>query len=297
MASNPEIVDGTTGEVIVATPPDALTEFGQDQFGIERAKAVANQLDSIIREKGLAVNIQGNEHLRVEAWCACASLCGVSPRTEWTRRVPEEGAIEGYVARVEVVQIATGQVIGAAEAGCFADEEEYSRKSKEWYQRWVKHDKPVQHAILSMAQTRATSKAIGQVLRFIPVLAGYAGTPAEEMPRSGEQDQGMPPQPKAQKPVPDPRRKKATDAQKKMLMAVSYKRAGEVMDICVDKDRPLRHQDNDSLSASIRKHAMIAVGVAAIDELKFDEVDPLKDAIERAETDPEGDVVIPESKF
>ena len=39
-----------------------------------------------------------------------------------------------------------------------------------------------QHAMVSMAQTRATSKALGQVLRWVPELAGYAGTPAEEMP-------------------------------------------------------------------------------------------------------------------
>jgi hypothetical protein len=33
-----------------------------------------------------------------------------------------------------------------------------------------------------MAQTRATSKALGSVLRWIVTLSGYSGTPAEEMP-------------------------------------------------------------------------------------------------------------------
>src|SRR5262249_18897895 len=39
-----------------------------------------------------------------------------------------------------------------------------------------------EHALRSMAQTRATSKALGQALRFIVALSGYEGTPAEEMP-------------------------------------------------------------------------------------------------------------------
>jgi hypothetical protein len=34
-----------------------------------------------------------------------------------------------------------------------------------------------------MAQTRATSKALRQPLGFVMTLAGYAATPAEEMPR------------------------------------------------------------------------------------------------------------------
>ena len=59
-------------------------------------------------------------------------------------------------------------MIGAAESGCYRDEN-----------RWRNAER---HALKSMAQTRATSKALGQVLRWIPELAGYSGTPAEEMP-------------------------------------------------------------------------------------------------------------------
>jgi len=294
--TNPEVIDATTGELIVAPSPDALTEFGRDELGIERAKAIANRLDSIIREKDLAVRIGDNDHLRVEAWCACASLCGVSPRTQWTRRIPEEGPLEGYIARVEVVQIATGMVIGAAEAGCFIDEEEYSRRNREWYKRWVKNDKPIQHSVLSMAQTRATSKAIGQVLRFIPVLAGYAGTPAEEMPPRDESEPMPLEKPGPQKPIPEPRRKLATDAQIRMLKAVSYKRAEELIDICAEMKHPLKHQDKDSLAASIRKHAMISVGTKS-EDIKVDEIDPLKAAIEKAEVDDQGETVIPEKAF
>jgi hypothetical protein len=146
------------------------------------------------------------------------------------------------------------------------------------------------HAVLSMAQTRATSKALGQILRWLPVLAGFSGTPAEEMPHPAAEA------PKPQTPIPEPRRKKASPAQIKMLKAVSYERAEAIMDDCAKNDKPLKHQDNDSLAASVRKHALIATDLD-IDALKFDEVDILKDAIEKAETNADGEVVIPEVEF
>jgi hypothetical protein len=170
-----EIIE--SGALVAVTPGrDALTMFGDATLGIDRARAVANMLKGIVTEKKLAVRIGQGEHLRVEAWCACASMVGVAPVTEWTHEVrhPQSGDLEGYEARVQVVQIATGQVVGAAEAGCFFDETINGRA------RWGER-----HAVKSMAQTRATSKAIGQVLRWIPVLAGFSGTPYEEMPPGG----------------------------------------------------------------------------------------------------------------
>jgi hypothetical protein len=246
--SEAEYIDPETGEVVEVPPntapgetaivpatTDALTQFGQDDIGIERAKRVANELDAIIQEKGLSVSIGQGDHLRVEAWCACASLVGLSPRTAWTKRVPEVGELEGYIARVEVVQIATGQVVGAAEAGCFNDEQMGGRP------RWKD-----QHAVMSMAQTRATSKGIGQILRWIPVLAGYSGTPAEEMPRGAPAEMPpneaqpyvpVPPKPKPQQPIADPKRTVASEKQLKMLYAVSMERAEQLLDACIDEER------------------------------------------------------------
>ena len=142
------------------------------EAGLQRAERIAASLHRVVEEKGLAVQIGGNRHIRVEGWCALASMVGVAPQTAWVResRNPSTGDLEGYDARVEVVRIGTGDTIGAAEAGCYLDET--TRGKQRWSER---------HAVKSMAQTRATSKAIGQVLRFIPVLAGFSGTPAEEM--------------------------------------------------------------------------------------------------------------------
>jgi hypothetical protein len=179
-----EIIDQSGALVAVTPGRDALTMFGDETQGIDRARRVANMLRGIVDEKRLAVKIGKGEHLRVEAWCACASMVGVAPQTEWSREVrhPQSGDLEGYEARVQVVQIATGQVVGAAEAGCFFDE------TMNGQPRWNER-----HACKSMAQTRATSKAIGQVLRWIPVLAGFSGTPYEEMPPGGYDGAAAPP--------------------------------------------------------------------------------------------------------
>jgi hypothetical protein len=196
-AADAELLDQSGALVAVTPGRDALTMFGDETAGIDRARRVANMLKAIVNEKKLAVKIGKGEHLRVEAWCACASMVGVAPQTEWSREVrhPASGDLEGYEARVQVVQIATGQIVGAAEAGCFFDE------TLNGQPRWNER-----HAAKSMAQTRATSKAIGQVLRWIPVLAGFSGTPYEEMPPGGFADRNEEPLAPARAPAAAPRR-------------------------------------------------------------------------------------------
>jgi len=124
------------------------------------------------------------KHITAEGWTFVGGLVGVSARTKWVEYVYDtfvvtgwEGSrgerrkfehptlTHGYKAMVEAV--AGGAVVGASEGLCLAaesrwgDAEEYARKS--------------------MAQTRAKSQAIAGVLRFLVEMAGYKGTPAEEM--------------------------------------------------------------------------------------------------------------------
>ena len=181
-----EVIDGATGEVMTETAlvverEDAMDRFTDPVLGIAAAQNLAEQLQGIVNEKRLSVRIGQGNHLKVEGWCTLGALAGLSPRTEWTKecRNPVSGELEGYEARVEVIRLATGAIVGAAEAGCFSDEKQGSR------QRWTER-----HAMKSMAQTRAVSKALGQCLRWIPVLAGYSGTPAEEMDGVKERARG-----------------------------------------------------------------------------------------------------------
>lgn len=227
-----------TSELVPAVVPDALVEFST-QGGISRAMEIANQLDEIIRRptrlypKGLAVKIGDGEHLRVEAWLALGSMVGITPRTREVVEVRnEEGALEGYTAYVEAVRIATGEVIGGAQAGCFYDE--MMRGQPRWKDR---------HAVLSMCQTRATSKALGQILRFIPVLAGYSGTPAEEMPVAEST-------PRVPREKPVTAKTLASDEQIRALKAASYDRCAE---LGLGRDH--------KAAASIRKAALAHFGL------------------------------------
>src|SRR5262249_43955451 len=117
--------------------------------------------EQVIRQQKLYVTIRGKDHVRVEGWTLLGTLLGVFPVTEWTRSVED-----GWEARVEAKTMA-GVVGGAAASECLGSE-----------RRWRNSD---DYAIRSMAQTRATSKALRQPLGFVMPLAGFQETPAEEM--------------------------------------------------------------------------------------------------------------------
>lgn len=130
------------------------------------------------------VRIGPGEHPRIEAWQYLGQRAGVTALTDDEKTVeirhPATGEFEGVRAVAEAVLIQTGQVIGRAVSVCYADEVLKSRRGI--YHRW--HDeegKPNRHAITGMAQTRAQSRVLASVLRFLAELAGAQGTPAEDM--------------------------------------------------------------------------------------------------------------------
>jgi hypothetical protein len=132
---------------------------------IGKATAVAAALAEVLRNQKLTSDIKGKPHVRVEGWTLLGTMLGVFPVVEWTRQLPD-----GWEARVEARTLA-GQVVGAAEAECLRTES-----------MWKNRD---DYALRSMAQTRATSKALRGPLGFVVTLAGYEATPAEEMPAEG----------------------------------------------------------------------------------------------------------------
>ena len=101
-----------------------------------------------------------------EHWQVCAKFYHCSVRTFDAQPI-EIGGIPGFKARAEVFDEKTGIVVGGAEAYCLRDEPNW--KTKPTFQ------------LASMAQTRAASKALGNKFRYVAVVAGYEGTPAEEM--------------------------------------------------------------------------------------------------------------------
>jgi len=171
--SDEQVVDAEVEEIgtdVVPAPTATLFRTDDPAESVERMTAVANALKEILTKQGLTARISNKEHVLVEGWTTLGALVGVTPVPVWTR--PLEGDAPGhkafgYEARVEARTL-DGRVVGAAESMCTRDEN-----------RWRNAD---DYAIRSMAQTRATSKALRGPLGFIVTLAGFESTPAEEMP-------------------------------------------------------------------------------------------------------------------
>lgn len=138
---------------------------------IEGATRIATPLAGLVDKQQLFKMIGGKKHVLVEGWSLLGSMLGVFPVTVWTRKLED-----GWEARVEA-RTRDGAVIGAAEAECLRSES-----------LWANRD---DYALRSMAQTRATSKALRQPLGFVMQLAGFAATPAEEMPTGGTDPHGF----------------------------------------------------------------------------------------------------------
>lgn len=178
-----EIIDehGTDLEVRQEAAP-TLFHTSDPVKVIEGATRIATPLAGLVKKQGLAVNIQGREHVKVEGWTLLGSMLGVFPVTVWTREIVKDGKGWGWEARVEA-HTRDGAVIGAAEAQCTRDENQWSfaPKGRNGQTQTPRDD----YALRSMAQTRATSKALRQPLGFVMHLAGFEATPAEEMPADG----------------------------------------------------------------------------------------------------------------
>lgn len=185
----------------VQAPPvqQAVTLWGTDNPAavIERAAAIAGPLGRLIRDQHLYSTIGGREHVRVEGWTLLGSMLGVFPVCVWSRKLNGEG----WEARVEA-RTRDGAIIGAAEASCLRSE-----------RNWKDRD---DYALRSMAQTRATSKALRLPLGFVIALAGYDPTPEEEMPqdasKSGRTPSASFPAAKSVKSNPDAKSTENTES-------------------------------------------------------------------------------------
>lgn len=164
-----DVVEGTVVEETSVMPapqaaaPATLFRTEDPVEALRRAKATAEALAGVVREAGMVKTISGKDYLLVEAWQTLGAQVGVTPVIVATRQLSDPA---GWEARCEA-RTFDGRVLGAADSMCLKAEEHW--KDSEEFE------------IRSMAQTRAMSRALASVLRFIPTLAGFSGTPAEEM--------------------------------------------------------------------------------------------------------------------
>ena len=129
---------------------------------VNRATMIANALADVIKKKKLFSKIRDKEYVRVEGWSTLGAMIGILPKEKYVKEIEN-----GYEAYVDLIRASDGVVTGGASAICTRDE-------KNWRDR-------DEFAVRSMAITRATGKAYRLGMAWIMELAGYAGTPAEEM--------------------------------------------------------------------------------------------------------------------
>lgn len=138
------------------------------------AHKAAQALMRVVASKPNKFIIRGAQYLGFEDWMTLARFYGLTVSVEWCKSTTNENKAYGFESRA-VVYHGEGVIVSAAESSCFRDEPNWK-------------DKPT-FQLKSMAQTRASAKALRNVLAWVAVLGGFKPTPAEEM--SAEQSSSM----------------------------------------------------------------------------------------------------------
>jgi len=142
------------------------------------ATNVANCLSDLIKsqglvKKGLNKKDPEAEYVLVEGWEVLGTMLGIVPITNVVDEIKNpKGRVVGYKARaylyrnpiMEHGEIVGGNLIATTEASA----------TVEGFQKDTA-------SMMSMAQTRALGKCYRMALSWIMKMAGYEGTPAEEM--------------------------------------------------------------------------------------------------------------------
>ena len=138
---------------------------------LDSMTAMATVLKGHIVKHNLYTNIKGKNYAHVEGWQFAGGLMGLFPKVV-ARENLSTGTEYKWLIQVDIFNIKTQQVVGTGYALCSS--KEGTKKSFDEY------------AILSMAQTRAIGKAYRNLIGWVMKLAGYEGTPSEEMHKVGE---------------------------------------------------------------------------------------------------------------
>jgi hypothetical protein len=206
------------GEVVPLQPraSEEVAIFGDDPArAIEKIDAIANAVTTAIRESGwltvLEFSTKGGgkrkqEHVNIEGWAFTGALAGLSAGISHTERVKIDNA-NGW--RAHAVVRRNGVVVAEGFGLCMRSED-----------RWKLAE---EHAIMSMAGTRARANALAGVLRFIVKKAGYDTTPAEEMDGAVEHERKRQTRTKDGADTKGRTKKKASEAQVKAICAVVEK--------------------------------------------------------------------------
>jgi len=178
----PQVIAPDTGDVV------QFGSFRHPETVLKEAELVAATFKRRAEKMELYKQIGPSKHLLIEGWQTLAAMYRVTAGIVEDQYV-EFGDARGFEATAEAIFVPTGQRISTAKAMCLSDEENWGMRPKyEWQNGANGREKvkvgetptPLQQ-LKSMAQTRACSKVLSNLLKWVARMAGYAGTPAEEM--------------------------------------------------------------------------------------------------------------------
>ncbi len=138
---------------------------------IKDMTAMAAVLKQHVVSHKLYTNIKGKNYAHVEGWQFAGGLMGLFPKVTKVENLSNDKEVK-WKADVEIVELKSGQVMANGFALC--SNKEAIKKGFDEY------------AVLSMAQTRAIGKAYRNLVGWVMKLAGYEGTPSEEMRKVDE---------------------------------------------------------------------------------------------------------------
>jgi hypothetical protein len=146
------------------------------EAALQQAARIASAAMHMIETQGLVQAFGQGRHVKVDGWLCIARLANARTHVEWERPLRDDsgnvirdgqGRPFGWEASVQVLN-QHSEVVGDAVSQCARDES-----------NWRSRD---DYAVRSMAQTRATGKALRVALGFVAAMAGFDATPAEELP-------------------------------------------------------------------------------------------------------------------
>ena len=174
-------------KALVIKPKAELVLEGDPESQLAFAQKAAKALMARVNQKERKVIINGKQYLEFGDWQTLARFFGSTVGIEWTKKIEDKGKMVGYEARAIVYQ--HGETISSAEASCMTAERNWANREE--------------FAVKSMAQTRASAKALRNAFGWVAELAGYQSTPAEEMtePTYAEGGKWMPPKPEETKEI------------------------------------------------------------------------------------------------
>lgn len=163
-----EIIPFSNAEMIKNNPlidADVLNPMIGVEDRVVIATRVADSLKKVLESQHLIQKIGNNNYVTVSGWSTLGTMIGIRVEIESVEPFPTKARF-GYKAKVNLID---GRGIKVGEGEAIATS---GGKQKE------------EHAVYSMAITRATGKAFRLSLAWIMELAGYSSTPYEEMPES-----------------------------------------------------------------------------------------------------------------